>query len=279
MQNNHSLLSKTASNIRKNILETVNAAGSGHIGGSLSIVEILVTLYFSEMKIDVNNPLWEDRDRLVLSKGHASPALYSVLAEKGFFAPDLLKTFRRMGSPFSGHADMHVPGVDMSTGSLGQGLSVAVGMALAGKATENKYRVFCILGDGELEEGQIWEAAMCASHYHLDNLVAFVDNNGLQIDGSIQDIMSSYPIDKKFEAFTWNVIQIDGHDYDQIIQAIRDAIDMKGVPTVIIAKTIKGKGVSFMENNFAWHGKPPTQDEYAKAMYELCATEGGCAHE
>jgi transketolase len=279
MNNNHLLLSNVASNIRKNILDMVNAARSGHIGGSLSIVEILVSLYFSEMKIDIHNPLWENRDRLVLSKGHASPALYSVLAEKGFFAPELLNTFRRIDSPFSGHADMHVPGVDMSTGSLGQGLSVAVGMALAGKATEKNYRVFCILGDGELEEGQIWEAAMSASHYHLDNLVAIIDNNGLQIDGAIQDIMSSYPIDKKFEAFNWNVIQIDGHDYDQIMQAIRDAMDKKGVPTVIVAKTIKGKGVSFMENNFAWHGKPPSQDEYTRAMYELCATKEGCTHE
>ncbi|WKZ36414.1 MAG: transketolase [Anaerolineales bacterium] len=279
MSTKHSLYCKAASNIRKNILETVNNAGSGHIGGSFSIVEILVALYFSEMKINISNPSWEDRDRLVLSKGHASPALYSVLAEKGFFAPELLKQFRSIDSPFSGHADMHVPGVDMSTGSLGQGLSVAVGMALAGKATRKEYRVFCILGDGELEEGQIWEAAMSAGHFQLGNLVAIVDNNGLQIDGAIQDIMSSYPIDQKFEAFNWNVICIDGHDYDQIIQSIRNAGHKKGVPTVIVAKTIKGRGVSFMENNFAWHGKPPSQDEYTKAMGELRASDGGGAHE
>lgn len=274
-----SLFRKAASNIRVNILDTVHAAGSGHIGGSLSIVEILVALYFSEMNIDVSNPSWEDRDRLVLSKGHATPALYSVLAEKGFFPKELLQTFRQVDSPFSGHADMHVPGVDMSTGSLGQGLSVAVGMALAGKATGKTYRVFCILGDGELEEGQIWEAAMSAGHFRLDNLIAFVDNNGLQIDGAITDIMSSYPIDRKFESFNWNVIAIDGHDYGQILRAIRGAQAKQGVPTLILAKTIKGKGVSFMEGNYAWHGKPPNPDEYAQAMGELCGMDGGCAHD
>lgn len=271
MDNDHEQLHKAAANIRRNIVETVNHAGSGHIGGSLSIVEVLVSLYFSEMNIDVKNPSWEDRDRLVLSKGHASPALYSVLAEKGFYGVEKLKSFRSIGSPFSGHADMHVPGVDMSTGSLGQGLSVAVGMALAARATAKKYRVFCIIGDGELEEGQIWEAAMCAGHYHLDNLVAFVDNNDLQIDGRISEIMSSYPIDRKFEAFNWNVVNIDGHDFDAIIGAIRGAGEVKGMPTMIVAKTIKGRGVSFMEDNVAWHGKPPSQEEYQAAMCELNA--------
>lgn len=279
MGDDYRLYCKHALNIRKSIIEAVNVAGSGHIGGSLSIVEILTALYFSEMNIDTKNPSWEDRDRLVLSKGHASPALYSVLSEKGFFPKEMLKGFRSIDSPLSGHVEMHVPGVDMSTGSLGQGLSIAIGMALASKATEKKYRVYCILGDGELEEGQIWEAAMCASYYHLDNLVAIVDNNGLQIDGAIEDIMSSYPIDKKFEAFNWNAICIDGHDYEQIINAFSDARKEKSRPTVIVAKTIKGKGVSFMENNVSWHGKTPNQDEYTKAMRELCQVENGDLNE
>lgn len=275
MNGDHFHYRKHASNIRKNILETVNAAGSGHVGGSLSIVELLTFLYFQEMKIDVKNPGWEDRDRLVMSKGHASPALYSVLAEKGFFPMDLLKTFRQIDSPLSGHVEMHVPGVDMSTGSLGQGLSVAVGMALAAKAEGKSYRVHCFVGDGELEEGQIWEAAMCAGHYRLDNLVAIVDNNNLQIDGPITEIMSSYPIDKKFEAFNWHVIRIDGHDYNQILKAFGDARNRKDCPTMILAKTVKGKGVSYMENNFAWHGKAPNQDEFQIAMRELCQVDEG----
>lgn len=273
MNDDHFHYRKHASNIRKNILETVNVAGSGHVGGSLSIVELLTVLYFQEMNIDVKNPGWEDRDRLVMSKGHASPALYSVLAEKGFFPMDLLKTFRQIDSPLSGHVEMHVPGVDMSTGSLGQGLSVAVGMALAAKAEGKRYRVYCFVGDGELEEGQIWEAAMCAGHYRLDNLVAIVDNNNLQIDGPITEIMSSYPIDKKFEAFNWHVIRIDGHDYGQIMKAFTDARNKKDRPTMILAKTIKGKGVSYMENNFAWHGKAPNQDEFQIAMRELCEAD------
>ena len=264
-----------ALNVRRNIVESVNRAQSGHIGGSLSIVEILVTLYFHEMNIDADNPLWGGRDRLVVSKGHASPAVYSILAEKGFFPEEELHKFRTLGSTFSGHADMHVPGVDMSTGSLGQGLSVAVGMALAGKAENKPYRVYCILGDGEIEEGQIWEAAMSAGHYHLDNLLAVVDHNGLQIDGPITQIMSSLPIDKKFEAFNWNVINIDGHDYDQILDALQSPRSTKQKPTAIIAKTIKGKGVSFMENNVAWHGKPPNQAEFTQAMQELIASDGG----
>ncbi len=270
MNSNIDRFQEHALNIRKSIFEAINAAGSGHVGGSLSIVEILTTLYFHEMNIDMDNPCWADRDRLVMSKGHASPALYSVLAEKGFFSKEMLKSFRQIDSILSGHAEMHVPGVDMSTGSLGQGLSIAVGMALAGKAEQKDYRVYCIIGDGELEEGQIWEAAMSAGHYHLDNLVAIIDNNGLQIDGAIEDIMSSYPIDEKFRAFNWNVINIDGHAYDQIIKAYGDARNAKGRPTAIVAKTVKGKGVSFMENNVAWHGKPPNQDQYEQAMNELC---------
>jgi transketolase len=273
VNNDYKIYQKYASNIRKSIIETINTAGSGHVGGSLSIVELLTVLYFSEMNMDVRNPGWEDRDRLVLSKGHASPALYSVLAERGFFPKEMLRTFRQIDSPLSGHVEMHVPGVDMSTGSLGQGLSVAVGMALAAKAERKSYRVYCMIGDGELEEGQIWEAAMCAGHYRLNNLVAIVDNNGLQIDGPIREIMSSYPIDKKFEAFNWNVISIDGHDYGQIIEAFNEARLKKDCPTVIVAKTVKGKGVSYMENNVAWHGKAPNQDEYRIAMQELCQVD------
>ena len=279
MNDHYRLYRGHALNVRKNILEMVNTAGSGHVGGSLSIVEILTTLYFSEMKVDTNNPVWEDRDRLVLSKGHASPALYSVLSEKGFFSKEMLKGFRSIESPLSGHAEMHVPGVDMSTGSLGQGLSVAVGMALAGKTMGKSYRVYCVIGDGELEEGQIWEAAMCAAHYHLDNLVAIVDNNGLQIDGPIADIMSSYPIDKKFESFNWNVINVNGHDYDQLLQAFHNAREKKNCPTVLVAKTVKGKGVSFMENNVAWHGKAPNNEEYTKAINELSGVEHGFCNE
>lgn len=273
MNIDYAMFKKHASNIRKNILETVNAAGSGHVGGSLSIVELLTALYFQEMNTDIQNPDWEERDRLVMSKGHASPALYSVLAEKGFFPLDLLKTFRQIDSPLSGHVEMHVRGVDMSTGSLGQGLSVAVGMALAAKAEQKKYRVYCFIGDGELEEGQIWEATMCAGHYRLDNLVAIVDNNNLQIDGPITEIMSSYPIDSKFEAFNWHVIHIDGHDYEQIMKAFEEARNTKGCPTMILAKTVKGKGVSYMENNYTWHGKAPNQEEYQIAMRELCQAD------
>lgn len=279
MNDHYRLYRGHALNIRKNILEMVNTAGSGHVGGSLSIVEILTALYFSEMKVDTNNPAWEDRDRLVLSKGHASPALYSVLSEKGFFPQELLKGFRNINSPLSGHAEMHVSGVDMSTGSLGQGLSIAVGMALAGKTMGKSYRVYCVIGDGELEEGQNWEAAMCAAHYHLDNLVAIIDNNGLQIDGPITEIMSSYPIDKKFESFNWNVINVDGHEYDQLLQAFHDAREKKNCPTVLVAKTVKGKGVSFMENNVAWHGKAPNNEEYSKAMSELSGVGHGCCNE
>lgn len=277
--NNYQVFRGHASNIRKNILNVVNDAKSGHIGGSLSLVEILVVLYFSEMNINHNDPNWPERDRLVVSKGHASPAVYSVLAERGFFPPENLKSFRKIGSPFSGHVDIHVPGVDMSTGSLGQGLSVAVGMALAGAAEKKNYRVYAVLGDGELEEGQIWEAAMSAGHYHLDNLAAIVDYNGLQIDGPINKIMSSLPIDKKFEAFNWNVVSIDGHDYEQIESAFQAARAVKGRPTAIVAKTIKGKGVSFMENNVAWHGKPPSDQEYAKAIHELMKSNGGAENE
>jgi transketolase len=275
VNDNTGLFCEHALNIRKNIIEMINAAGSGHVGGSLSLVEILTALYFSEMNVNKDDPQWEDRDRLVMSKGHASPVLYSTLVEKGFFPQEMLKTFRQIDSPLSGHVEMHVPGVDMSTGSLGQGLSIAVGMALAGRAEGKNYRVYCMIGDGELEEGQIWEAAMCAGHYHLDNLVAIVDNNNLQIDGPITEIMSSYPIDKKFEAFNWNVINIDGHDYVQILEAFKHAREKKDCPTMIVAKTVKGKGVSFMENNVAWHGKAPNQEQYEIAMNELCMAEEG----
>jgi transketolase len=262
-------LSLTAANIRINALDAVTAAGSGHIGGSLSVTDILTVLYFNEMNVDVNQPKWADRDRLVLSKGHCTPALYGTLAEKGFFSKEELKHFRSASSMLSGHAEYHVPGVDMSTGSLGQGLSAAVGMALSANVDKKDYRVYAILGDGEIEEGQIWEAAMSAGFYKLDNLVAFIDNNNLQIDGPIDTVMSSYPIDKKFEAFNWNVINIDGHNLDEIQAALDTAKSTKGMPTAIVAKTIKGKGVSFMENIAGWHGKAPSKEQYEDAVKEV----------
>ena len=262
-------LRETAAHVRLNALKAVVSAGSGHIGGSLSITDILTALYFHQMKVDVKNPKWEGRDRLVLSKGHCSPALYGVLAEKGFFPKEELKDFRQIDSRLSGHVEISVPGVDMSTGSLGQGLSAAVGMALAAGMDKADYRVYAIMGDGEIEEGQIWEAAMSAGHYKLDNLVAIVDNNNLQIDGQITDVMSPYPIDKKFDSFNWNTIVIDGHDMDQIIDAFDQAEKTKGKPTAIIAKTVKGKGVSFMENVAGWHGKAPDQTQYEAAVSEI----------
>jgi transketolase len=262
-------LSLIAAKVRINALDAVNAASSGHIGGSLSVTDILTVLYFDEMRVNTKEPKWTDRDRLVLSKGHCTPALYGVLAEKGFFPKEELLHFRSLHSMLSGHAEYHVPGVDMSTGSLGQGLSVAVGMALSARVDKKDYRVYAIMGDGEIEEGQIWEAAMCAGFYNMDNLVAFVDNNNLQIDGAITNVMSSYPIDKKFEAFNWNVINIDGHNLPEIKAALEKAKNAKGKPTAIIAKTVKGKGVSFMENIAGWHGKAPSHEQHDVAVAEI----------
>ena len=268
--NNISELKKIANEVRIGIIEAVYWAQSGHPGGSLSIADILTVLYFNEMNVDEKNPDMPNRDRLVLSKGHASPALYSVLANKGFFSKEELKTFRKIDSNLQGHPDKNkVKGVDMTTGSLGQGLSAANGMALAGKLNKSNYRVYCILGDGELEEGQIWEAAMTSHHYKLDNLCVIVDNNNLQIDGKVEDVMNIYPIVDKFKSFGFETIQIDGHNITQIMEALGQARKIKGKPTVIIAKTIKGKGVSYMENQAGWHGKAPNEDEYKRAINEL----------
>lgn len=263
-------LQNKAFNIRKNILEMIFTASSGHPGGALSCADLLTALYFSEMKIDKDCPQDENRDRLVLSKGHASAALYATLAEIGFISKEELLGFRNINSILQGHPDMRrIPGVDMSTGSLGQGLSAANGMALAGKLDSKSYRVYCIMGDGEIEEGQIWEAAMTASHYQLDNLCAIVDNNNLQIDGTVTEVMNVNPIDEKFRSFGFHVINIDGHNIDQILQAFEEARNTKGKPTVIVAKTIKGKGISFMENQAGWHGKAPSKEEYEIAQKEL----------
>ena len=263
-------LEKMANEIRKDIVTAVHSAKSGHPGGSLSSADIFTYLYFEEMNVDLANPKWEDRDRFVLSKGHVAPGLYSTLAEKGYFPKEDLKTLRHTGSYLQGHPDMkHIPGVDMSSGSLGQGVSVAVGMAAAGKYDKKDYRVYTLTGDGEIQEGQIWEAAMWAGHRKLDNLVVIVDNNNLQIDGSVEDVCSPYPIDKKFEAFNFHVINIDGNDFDQIRAAFKEARETKGMPTAIIAKTVKGKGVSFMENAAGWHGKAPNDEEYEIAMADL----------
>ncbi|MGG7178784.1 transketolase [Clostridium paraputrificum] len=257
-------------NIREDIVKSIASASSGHPGGSLSAVEILTTLYFNEMNIDPNNPLMDNRDKFVLSKGHAAPVLYATLSNRGFFPREDLLTLRSIDSKLQGHPNMnYVPGVDMSTGSLGQGISTAVGMALASKIDKKSNRVYCLLGDGELEEGQVWEAAMCASHYKLDNLLAIVDFNGLQIDGDITKVMNPTPIDKKFEAFGWNVLIIDGHDIDALIDAYERAKNFKGSPTVIIAKTIKGKGVSFMENQAGWHGTAPNKEQLELALTEI----------
>ena len=263
-------LEKMANEIRKDIVTAVHSAKSGHPGGSLSSADIFTYLYFEEMNVDPADPKWEDRDRFVLSKGHVAPGLYSTLAEKGYFPKEDLKTLRHTGSYLQGHPDMkHIPGIDMSSGSLGQGVSVAVGMAAAGKYDKKDYRVYTLTGDGEIQEGQIWEAAMWAGHRKLDNLVVIVDNNNLQIDGSIEDVCSPYPIDKKFEAFNFHVINIDGNDFDQIRAAFKEARETKGMPTAIIAKTVKGKGVSFMENAAGWHGKAPNDEEYEIAMADL----------
>ena len=265
-------LQKIANTVRKDIVTAVHAAKSGHPGGSLSSADIMIYLYYEEMKnIDPENPDKSDRDRFVLSKGHCAPALYSVLAEKGFFPVEDLKTLRHVGSMLQGHPNMlDVPGVDMSTGSLGQGISAAVGMAMSAKIYGDSYRTFTLLGDGETEEGQVWEAAMFAGNHGLDNLVAIVDNNNLQIDGPITEVNSPYPLDKKFAAFNWHVINVaDGNDFEQLRAAFTEAASVKEMPTVIICKTVKGKGVSFMENQVGWHGKAPSDEEYAKAMEEL----------
>jgi transketolase len=265
-------LQKIANTVRKDIVTAVHAAKSGHPGGSLSSADIMIYLYYEEMKnIDPKDPHRSDRDRFVLSKGHCAPALYSVLAEKGFFPVEDLKTLRHVGSNLQGHPNMlDVPGVDMSTGSLGQGISAAVGMAMSAKIYNDSYRTFTLLGDGETEEGQVWEAAMFAGNHKLDNLVAIVDNNNLQIDGPITEVNSPYPLDKKFAAFNWHVIQVaDGNDFAQLRAAFNEAASVKGMPTVIICKTVKGKGVSFMEDQVGWHGKAPSDEEYRIAMEEL----------
>lgn len=263
-------LKKVAARVRKHIIDEVFSASSGHPGGSLSCADILTALYFNEMRVDPKNPKWPERDRFVLSKGHCAPALYAVLAEKGFFPVEDLVTFRSADSYLQGHPSMKdVPGVDMSTGSLGQGISAAVGMALAAKVDKKDYRVYSILGDGELQEGQVWEAFMAAAHYKLDNLTAFLDHNGLQIDGNITDVMSPEKVEDKFAAFGWNVIVINGHDFEQILSAIDNAKNCKGKPTVIVAKTVKGKGVSFMENQAGWHGSAPNKEQRDQAVAEI----------
>ena len=265
-------LAVTAQRARILAMDMVHTAGSGHIGGSLSVMDLLTTLYFHTMKVDPQHPRDPGRDRFVLSKGHCTPALYAVLALRGYFPPEDCKLFRSIQGHMSGHPDMrHVPGVDMSTGSLGQGISAAVGMALAGKLDQAPWRVYAVLGDGEVEEGQVWEAAMAAAKYRLDNLCAFVDVNGLQIDGKTADVMPSEPLDAKFAAFGWNVLQVDGHDYAAIAAALDKAAACEGRPTVILARTVKGKGVSFMENDPGWHGKAPNDEQYEKAMAELRA--------
>lgn len=265
-------LSEIARRIRLGAIEGVYNAKSGHPGGSLSISDILAYLYFEEMNIDPQNPKWEDRDRFVLSKGHCAPALYATLAEKGYFDKEIIKTLRKVDSFLQGHPDMkNTPGIDMTTGSLGLGISAACGMALAGKVAGKDYRVYTVVGDGESEEGQVWEASMFANHYNLDNLCVIIDWNGLQIDGAITDVMNPTPFDKKLEAFGYNVIMIDAHNFDEIENAFAAAKATKGSPTAIIAKSVKGKGVSFMENNVAWHGTAPNAEQYEQAMGELKA--------
>lgn len=263
-------MKEISKNIRKNIVEMIFHAKSGHPGGSLSIADILTVLYFDEMKVDAQNPLCEKRDRFVLSKGHAAPGLYATLMEKGYISKDLITDLRKFGSPLQGHPDLKkLKGIDMSTGSLGQGLSAAQGMALSAKVFNEDYRVYTILGDGEIQEGQIWEAMMSCAKFKLDNLVAFLDYNDLQIDGHVSKVMPINPVVDKFKAFNWHVIQIDGHNYDEIKNALNEAKTIKGKPTIIVAKTIKGKGVSFMENDGGWHGKAPNKEEFEKAMEEL----------
>ncbi len=262
----------TACKVRMGIIEGVYNAKSGHPGGSLSIADTLTYLYFAKLHVYPDNPKLPDRDRFVLSKGHTAPALYSVLAHRGFFPVEELKTLRHIGARLQGHPDMkHIPGVDMTTGSLGQGISAACGMALSAKLSGDTYNVYAVLGDGELEEGQVWEAAMFAAHYKLDNLVAVVDNNGLQIDGKISDVCSPYPIDEKFKAFGWHVVTMDAHDFDSIEKAFNEAETIVNQPTVIIQTSVKGKGVSYMENQVSWHGSAPNTEQYEQAMSELKA--------
>ena len=269
-------LSIAACNVRIGAIEGVHCAKSGHPGGSLSAADIIAYLYFKEMNIRPEEPKWEERDRFVLSKGHIAPALYAALANRGYFPVEELKTLRKIGSRLQGHPDMkHIPGVDMSTGSLGQGISAACGMAKAGKLMGKNYRVYAVLGDGEIQEGQVWEAAMFAGHNKLDNLCVVVDNNGLQIDGDVADVCSPYPIDEKFQAFGFHVINFDGHNFDEIEAAFAEAKTIKGKPTAIIAKTVKGKGVSFMENKASWHGTAPNDEQYEIAMNELKAVLAG----
>ena len=263
-------LKSISKEIRKDIVKMLTESASGHPGGSLSATDIMTVLFFKEMNLDPNNEKDPNRDRFVLSKGHAAPVLYSALARRGYFPVEELSTLRKFKSRLQGHPSIqYLPGIDMSTGSLGQGVSAAVGMALAGKIDENDYRVYTLLGDGELEEGQVWEAAMCAAHYKLNNLTAFIDFNGLQIDGDITKVMNPCPIDKKFEAFGWNVLVIDGHNYEEIIDAIEKAKECKDKPTAVVCKTIKGKGVSFMENQAEWHGIAPSREQCEAALKEL----------
>ena len=270
MTNDCERLKKIANDIRVDIIKETFHAASGHPGGSLSAADILTVLYFKEMNVDPADPKKKDRDKFVLSKGHATPVLYAALAQKGFFPKEDLVTFRKLGSKLQGHPDMKkVPGVEMSTGSLGQGFSAAVGMAIAGKLDQNPGRIYVLLGDGELQEGIVWEAAMAAAHYKLDNLTAIVDWNGLQIDGKNDEVMTVTPVDEKFKSFGFHVINIDGHSMEQIEAALAEARGAKGKPTVIVAKTVKGKGVSFMENNYGWHGKAPNEEEAKKAVAEL----------
>ncbi len=251
-------------------VDAIHTASSGHPGGSMSCMDALTALYFNEMNVDAKNPQWAERDRFVLSKGHCAPALYAILALKGFFPVEDMKLLRSIKAHLSGHPDMrHVPGVDMSTGSLGQGLSCAVGMAMAAKHTKKDYRTYAICGDGEVNEGQIWEAAMAAAKWDLDNLCAFIDVNRLQIDGETKDVMPTEPLDKKFEAFNWHVIKIDGHNFEQILSALKEAKETKGKPTAVIMETVKGKGISFMENLAGWHGKAPNDEQFATAKAEL----------
>ena len=264
-------LQKTANEIRKGIVTAVHAAKAGHPGGSLSAADVYTYLYFEEMNIDPKDPKKADRDRFVLSKGHTAPGLYSTLANRGYFPVEDLTTLRQIGSHLQGHPCIqHTPGIDMSSGSLGQGISAAVGMAMSAKLSNDSYRVYTLLGDGEIQEGQVWEAAMFAGHRKLDNLVVIVDNNGLQIDGRIEDVCSPYPIDKKFEAFNFHVINVaDGNDFDQLRAAFKEARETKGMPTAIVMKTVKGKGISYMENQAGWHGKAPNDEQYAQAIADL----------
>jgi transketolase len=272
-------LKKYANEVRKGIVTSTHSAKAGHPGGSLSAADVFTFLYFEEMNIDPKDPAKEDRDRFVLSKGHTAPGLYAALANRGYFPVEDLKTLRKLGSYLQGHPNMHIPGVDMASGSLGQGISAAAGMALGAKLDNKDFRVYTLLGDGEIEEGQVWEAAMFAGFRKLDNFVVIVDNNGLQIDGPVDQVCSPYPIADKFKAFNFNVVEIDAHDFDQIRSAFKNARETKGMPTCIILKSVKGKGVSFMENSCDWHGKAPNDDEYAVAMADLAKIDEELAKE